>query len=231
MSSVADDVGDVTPGLRLRKKQRTRSSIIDAAVELCLRQGYDRTTVDQIAAAAEVSTRTFSRYFPTKESVIAGLAADLDALVAQVLETQPLDISEHEALVRAHLELFSPDGAQVPSAFGQMAAYIQIVNSSSTLTTADVVTNLRPVAKFRLATARRMDLPPDHPAVRLVIAIWTSLVESAFSGMGEPGNDPIEAGIFCERLKSTFALFTRTRAPWRTGPSANVEPPAGELPR
>ncbi len=231
MYPVADDVGDVTSGLRLRKKQRTRLSIISAAVELCLRQGYDRTTVDQIAAGAEVSARTFSRYFPTKESVIAGLAADLDALVAQALETQPLDITEHEALVRAHLEVFGPEAARVPAAFDQLAAFIQIVNSSPTLTTAAVVTNLRPAAKFGLVTARRMGLPADHPAVQLVIATWTSLVESAFSGMGQPGNDPIEAGIFCERLKATLALFARTWKPWRTGPSIDEEPPAGEPPR
>ena len=40
-------------GLRERKKQRTRATLIDAAVELCDRQGFDRTTVDQIAAIAD----------------------------------------------------------------------------------------------------------------------------------------------------------------------------------
>ncbi len=230
MSPVADDVGNDALGLRQRKKQRTRSLIIDAAVELFLRHGYDRTTVDQIAAAAEVSTRTFSRYFPTKESVVAAVAADLDDLVAQALELQPRDITEYEALARAHLELCEPDGSRTPSAFNQMAVVIQILNSSPTLTTASLVSNLQP-AKFRLVTARRMGLPADHLAVRLVVAGWTSLVESAFSGMGQPGNDPIEAGLFCERLKSASAIFARTWRPWHTDPSTNLEPPAGELPR
>ena len=138
MSPVADDAGDDALGLRQRKKQRTRSLIIDAAVELFLRHGYDRTTVDQIAAAAEVSTRTFSRYFPTKESVVAAVAADLDDLVAEALELQPRDITEYEALARAHLELCEPDGSRTPSAFNQMAVVIQILNSSPTLTTASL---------------------------------------------------------------------------------------------
>ena len=42
--------------------------LVDAAVELCITQGYESTTVEQIAAAAEISTRTFSRYFATKDA-------------------------------------------------------------------------------------------------------------------------------------------------------------------
>ncbi|MFC5946574.1 TetR/AcrR family transcriptional regulator, partial [Micromonospora harpali] len=49
------------PGLRERKKQKTRLALIDAALDLFLRQGYEATTVDQIAAAVEISPRTFFR--------------------------------------------------------------------------------------------------------------------------------------------------------------------------
>jgi hypothetical protein len=50
-------------GLRELKKQRTGAALNEAAADLCLRQGFDNTTVAQIAAIAEVSPRTFSRYF------------------------------------------------------------------------------------------------------------------------------------------------------------------------
>jgi TetR/AcrR family transcriptional regulator, cholesterol catabolism regulator len=54
---------------RARRKQETRERIVDAAVELFVRQGYDATTVDQIAAAADVARGTFFNHFPGKEDV------------------------------------------------------------------------------------------------------------------------------------------------------------------
>lgn len=59
-------------GRRERKKLATRRALVDAAVELFTEQGFDGTTVAQIAERADVSTRTFFLHFPTKEDVLAG---------------------------------------------------------------------------------------------------------------------------------------------------------------
>jgi AcrR family transcriptional regulator len=59
-----------TPSLRDRKRARTRQAIVEAAIELFERDGYDATTVADIAAAADIGTRTFFSYFPSKEEVL-----------------------------------------------------------------------------------------------------------------------------------------------------------------
>jgi AcrR family transcriptional regulator len=66
-----------SPGLRQRRKALTREEIIDAAIDLFERKGYEATTVDDIAEAADVSPRTFFRYFDSKfEVALAGKAPD-----------------------------------------------------------------------------------------------------------------------------------------------------------
>jgi AcrR family transcriptional regulator len=86
------------PGLRERKKAKTRASIREHALRLFREQGYAATRVEQIAEAAEVSPATFYRYFPTKEDVV--LQDDLDVLTLGALDAQPPGLSP-VAAVRA----------------------------------------------------------------------------------------------------------------------------------
>ena len=65
-------------GLRERKKQRTRQAIVDEATRLFVAQGYQQTTLAQIAEAADVSTSTFFNYFATKVDIVFCL---LDAAI------------------------------------------------------------------------------------------------------------------------------------------------------
>jgi AcrR family transcriptional regulator len=90
---------NVSPGLRELKKQRTRAAIQEAALDLILRQGYDATTCDQIAAAALVSPATLFRYFPTKEDIL--LQDDYDPLMAAAVAARPASEHPFQAVRRA----------------------------------------------------------------------------------------------------------------------------------
>ena len=87
--------------LRERKKARTRASLREHPLRLFREQGYQATTVEQIAAAAEVSPSTFFRYFPTKEDVV--MQDDLDARLFAAFEHQPPEVGPVAALRAALL--------------------------------------------------------------------------------------------------------------------------------
>jgi AcrR family transcriptional regulator len=92
-------------GLRERKKARTRAVIREQALRLFSEQGYQSTTVEQIAEAAEVSPSTFFRYFPTKEDVV--LQDDFDPIAIEKFEAQPPGLHPVAALRAAITEAFA----------------------------------------------------------------------------------------------------------------------------
>jgi AcrR family transcriptional regulator len=76
-------------GLRERKKQRTRSALIDSAYALFQRKGFDATTVDEIAEAVDISPRTFFRYFASKEEVALSLVDDQLVAILELFVHRP----------------------------------------------------------------------------------------------------------------------------------------------
>jgi AcrR family transcriptional regulator len=103
MSTTTPDVpaAPTAPGLRERKKAKTRWAIQEHALRLFAEQGYENTTVDQIAAAAEISPSTFFRYFRTKEDVVVQDEFDdqlLEAFRAAGAAQNPLDSLQRSIL-------------------------------------------------------------------------------------------------------------------------------------
>jgi AcrR family transcriptional regulator len=94
-----------SPGLRERKKQKTRWAIQEHALRLFAQQGYDATTVEQIAAAAEISPSTFFRYFKTKEDVV--VEDEYDPMLVAAMEAAPADLAPVPAIRHALRAAFS----------------------------------------------------------------------------------------------------------------------------
>lgn len=89
----------MTPsGLRQRQKLRTRDDIISAALDLFERQGYEATTVEDIAEAADVSPRTFFRYFDSKLDVVMATKGAEQVSFVDLLAERPVEESPMEAM-------------------------------------------------------------------------------------------------------------------------------------
>jgi AcrR family transcriptional regulator len=92
-------------GLRERKKQRTRQALIDAAIGLFEERGYEATTVADIAAAAEVTPRTFFLHFPAKEAVVFANSPGRLELGLEVLAARRPGEAVRDLLARAMTEM------------------------------------------------------------------------------------------------------------------------------
>uniref|UniRef100_UPI001F5FEA57 TetR family transcriptional regulator n=1 Tax=Actinomadura roseirufa TaxID=2094049 RepID=UPI001F5FEA57 len=77
------------PGLRERTRRAVRAELAELAMGLFAERGYAATTVEDIAAAAGLSKRSFFRYFPSKEDVVFGDAGDVAGRVAAAVRERP----------------------------------------------------------------------------------------------------------------------------------------------
>ncbi|TDC84145.1 TetR family transcriptional regulator [Actinomadura sp. 7K507] len=106
MTATAPETGAAGPGpqpagRRERKKQRTREALVDAAFALFAEKGFDSTTVEEIADAVDVSSRTFFRYFASKEDVALTFQEEQTRAVMVALAERPADEPIMTALRRA----------------------------------------------------------------------------------------------------------------------------------
>jgi AcrR family transcriptional regulator len=160
-------------GLRERKKARTRAAIREHALRLFGEQGYQRTTVEQIAAAAEVSSSTFFRYFPTKEDVI--LQDDMDTRMVEAFERQPPELGPVAAVRAATRE--------VVESYSEADLDVLRQTSTFTMTVPEVRARAmdefaRTIAVISEALAKRTGRPADDLAVRVVAGAIVGVIMS-----------------------------------------------------
>jgi AcrR family transcriptional regulator len=86
---LANPTSVAAESLRTRKRRETRDRISQAALDLFLTRGFDATTVEDIAHAAEVSKRSFFDYFPTKEDVLFAWQDEFGAAFAKAIAARP----------------------------------------------------------------------------------------------------------------------------------------------
>ncbi|MFE3188500.1 TetR/AcrR family transcriptional regulator [Nocardia sp. NPDC059240] len=169
-------------GLRERKKRSTRAEIEQCSLKLFVASGFAETTVDQIAEAADVSSRTVSRYFANKEQIVLDglIAPELpDAIAEAPAELGPI------AAVRAgvsRLYATHPDAR---------ARYTLIVRTP-VLQNALFDSFRRSTEAFEEGIARRLDRRVDDPMVSTLAGAITGTLLSTFTTLVRSGATEFE---------------------------------------
>ncbi|GLZ79744.1 hypothetical protein Afil01_45510 [Actinorhabdospora filicis] len=202
--------------LRERKRERTRAAIIEAATDLIERNGYDATTVADIAAAAEIGTRTFFSYFATKEEVLfpgsdARIQRSLDAIAAREPHDRPVDVL---------LAALGGLGAAGADMVGRTAALrLRLTRTVPAVRGAALTRQLE--AQEQIAAALREAYPEelDEVTAGALVGAFTGAITGALQallrdGEGEPdGAEPLDPDAMRARLERAIAVAL---APWKT---------------
>ncbi|MET9658948.1 TetR family transcriptional regulator [Streptomyces sp. NPDC006510] len=171
-------------GLRERKKLRTRIAIRRAAHRLIAEQGYDATTVEQIAEAAEVSPSTVFRYFPAKEDIV--LTDEYDAVLAAALRGRPAGEPPLESLrqvLTETLAAFLATGEQELRQRTRLMVEVPAIRvrmAESMSGTAEVLAD---------ALAARSGRAPGDLAVRVFVAAVLGTLREVTLYWGEHGQE------------------------------------------
>jgi len=189
-------------GLRERKKARTRASLREHALRLFREQGYPATTVEQIAAAAEVSASTFFRYFPTKEDLV--LQDDMDTRMVEALERQPAALGPVAAVRAATREVFG----------SYTAADLDLIQEIMTLTVMVPEIRARAMDEFARtirvvseALAKRSGRPADDLPVRATAGAIVGVMIAITIGEEDGWTDRQQIGEMFGRIDQALALL------------------------
>lgn len=175
---------DPTPNRRERKKLETRIALESAALRLFGEKGYDQTTVEDIAEAADVAVRTFFRYFSSKQDVLFGeVVTDRITRLRTELANRPTTEAPLESVLAVmNLLDFTPGEAE------QVLARMELMRRQPTLVARylEIIDELRAaVAEFvaeRLGLDTRRDM---YPA--LVGGAWATVWDAALKMWLESG--------------------------------------------
>ncbi|MFJ9865870.1 TetR/AcrR family transcriptional regulator [Streptomyces sp. NPDC101165] len=164
---------EITPaGLRERKKEETRRLLLEGAARLFRERGFEATTVADIAAYANVSARTFFRYFDSKEALLLPDGVEIFAYVENALLERPADEEPLDAVCNALLEAAKPFAASTLTALSHPLEDIEVV------VTARLVQAFSDFEE-RLTVLVRRRLPPETPDADLKAAVIACAALSA----------------------------------------------------
>jgi AcrR family transcriptional regulator len=192
-------------------KRRTRTTLRDAALDLFLAQGYDATTTDQVAAKAGVSTRTFFRYFDSKDEVLFSGQRFWSEKVADMVKQQPAELRPMDAMCETLIELASGVSREA------LVRYERIVSLSVSLQGRSAVQLAENTRRIAEGLAARYGLEKPDDECKLMASAGLMLYRQAVTDVRDGvSNSTIEA-LIREKFMILEAIYGRVVADREAG--------------
>jgi AcrR family transcriptional regulator len=155
-----------------------RERLIDATLDLCIRCGYEATTIDQIAAAVDATPLEFAQYFATKDAAIMSVVDDLVRASAAALEHVDAAAGPEQAVLLATTEAVTAivDGRGVIT-LDRMLAMAQVVTAHPKLRRQASATRRQVLTQ---ALAGRLGVAADDRRVRQAVTMWSAIAGGAY---------------------------------------------------
>jgi AcrR family transcriptional regulator len=205
-------IGASPPSLRERKKAKTRKVLADTATELFAEQGFDHTTVEEIAEACDVSPRTFFRYFASKEDVLFAVGNERLRQLLDAIASRPSGEAPLRSMREAALSL-------VPEYTSERARLItrkRIIAETQTLRSRGLERQLGWEDAVTDALGQRItDAGPGGIELRLVASVTTATLRAALHTWLEAGGD------LATLIDDAFDRLSRGLEPSSTPPSVS----------
>ena len=163
------------PGLRERRRQQTRERLTRVAMALFLERGFEATTIDDIAAAADISRRSFFHYFASKEDVVFAWQEESSAVLITAVAARPANESMLTAAENAILAMV---GQLKP---GEAIAIARLKRDNPALQARDQVKH----EKLERALAEALGKRAGHKAERLQARLVAMIATGAMRIGGE----------------------------------------------
>ncbi|WP_211877605.1 TetR/AcrR family transcriptional regulator [Pseudarthrobacter albicanus] len=203
-------------GLRGRKRAATRTAITAVARSLTAERGLNGYTVEEVCERAGISRRTFFNYFPSKEDAIIGHADD--AFPADVVEdflrgaaSPPGEISA--TLFQDLVTLMLRMSERMSSSEEETRQLIRVIQKEPQLMLRVIGVSEEREADFSRLLAAREGVPPDHPVVRMAVALVGGIARKSSMAYFSAGNTRPYRDLLLENIAAARTLFSQPFTP------------------
>lgn len=152
-------------GLRARKRRETQQRITQAGIGLFIQKGYEATTLDEIAAAAGISRRSFFHHFTSKDEILLSLQASVGDMIVAALRAAPPDLAPIDAARAAMVQVC----AQLPA--DDMIVIDRLMRSNAAVQARKQASYVQQETALFAALRDRWPAPDRETGLRLIATL------------------------------------------------------------